>query len=311
MREIKDNAYIVSFAREDVGRIMIDRTDRRCLCGQNAFDVLGISGAELDFLNYELDCKEERCLALVGRTDRDRAVLLFPSMSYSTAICLAVELSMPIDHVAAVLTSGAFESIVVSDGFRKHITGQESVADIDGTYRYMHDVLSFVSDTCFMKNAATAENPYRVIEMARSVAYFVGVDVECDVLPCEISYDYAEVGTVFAGSFLAASLLIVSMMARRYSTRRSFDLLIERRRDNISATFSFESDGVDDAVLAKLLRAAAASNVYMGCDAREGVYSFELFPHYEDVGLIGLKEPLMIFSDESGWVGQYGIKTDK
>ena len=76
MREIKDNAYIVSFAREDVGRIMIDRTDRRCLCGQNAFDVLGISGAELDFLNYELDCKEERCLALVGRTDRDRAVLL-------------------------------------------------------------------------------------------------------------------------------------------------------------------------------------------------------------------------------------------
>ena len=283
-----DNAYLFSLARENFGRIIIDRSSRSCKSGENVFDVLKIDRDELEFLLGAVGRGETSCAALIGRANGEpRAVMFMIGLCRFTSMCLCIELEASASAVASVICDGAVEGISASDGLGRLAASESGLDQLKEAYEYIVRVLDGVSELCMMKTARQSVSVHEIRRIAISASDFIGISP--DVNAYCLGEPSLDTGRVFAGGFCASAIIIMAMMARKYSSGRELALAVCDGGSGVQIDFCFDGDDVPDQMISDILMVAGANNVVMSYRNDEGIHHFGLIPHYEDVGLVGLK----------------------
>jgi hypothetical protein len=138
-----------------------------------------------------------------------------------------------------------------------------------------------------MRTERSSAGVYEIRRLAISAAEFIGISLDVNAF-C-IGEPTANTGKVFAGGFCACSIIMMTMLARKYSSKRELSMVLTENGAGMRLDFSFVGDDVPEQVVCDVLSAASSNNVAMSYQNHEGVCRFELLPHYEDVGLVGLK----------------------
>ncbi len=291
MREIKDNAYMFSLSRENYARIIISRTDRGDICtGDNVFNVLGISQNDEEYFNDMLERLSSAHIALLGkRGGIKRAVLFFRSFSFSSHICLAVELELPVRDASSLLCSGAMGDILVSKSLRKFDDGESLMSlERQSAYLYISKIMGELSIVLGIHLSSNADSPSDICLCAESAADFVGVRLDKDIVydnGAKVDHLY---GNIFSGGFCFAALLVIAMAAREYSKDRRFYLKAVRKFGNTLIYINFSGVEHNDTWAEQLEIHANIFNVsFCRCSDRS---EYELIPYYSDVAVVGVKE---------------------
>jgi hypothetical protein len=288
LQRVQDNAYLFMLSRENLGRVIIDRSSRECRERDNVFDALNIDREELDFLIDKLFRGESSPIAILSRVDGEERVTLFMgALSRFTSICLCIELGTSACAAAKVICQGSVAGVVASDGVYGLAQADCSKEQLEQAYRYIMRVLEGVGELCSLKSTRESVNVHEICRLAYAAADFIGISLDANAF-C-IGEPKIESGTVFAGGFCASMILFCEMLARKYSNKRELFMTVSDDCGGIHIALSFEGDGVPDGVIASTLEKIECHGVAVSCRSHEGVYYFEAVPQYEDVGLVGLK----------------------
>jgi hypothetical protein len=257
--------------------------------GGNVFDVLGIDGEELEFWLDALERGDASPVALIGHTDGESKVVIFMSgLCRFTSMCLCIELDASASAAASVICRGTVEGIVASGGVCDLAQGKCNAEGLREAYGYIVRVLDGVGELCMMKTSRNSVNIHEIRRLATSVADFIGISLDANNAIC-VGEPTIDGGTVFAGGFCACSIIMMTMLARKYSSERELSMVLTEDSAGVRLDFSFVGDDVPEQVICDVLSAARSNNVAMSYQNHDGVCRFELIPHYEDVGLVGLK----------------------
>ncbi len=289
MREIRDNAYIFSAARNGKSAVLISRTDASdSFAGENIFSLLGIQIEDERFFYEILDRGGREHVVLLGkRNGVPRAILFAKDLSYSTALCLALELDVPIQNAVSVLTSAVFGNVILSSSLSKMCECNVSDSELTADYLYISGMLAELSE---MSLLWVSEAPVAICSSAKAAAELVGVKIQYEIVYEDEGACDRESGEVFSVGACMVSFLAFAMAARRYSLDRRLLLRVLRTPYRTHLNFSFSASEADMSFVREM--AMHGDLAYLSlcrCD-NEKMTEYELIPHYSDRALAGVKE---------------------
>ena len=292
--EIKDEFYILSMDGADMGAIVEFRSGNILAHqGANFFDIMEFSNKEMDFLSENLFAFKKNPVLAIDVKKR-RAVLFFRNFVFSSHICFAFAFLLPAADVCIALTNNINEEIIISDTAKSLCSR---------TYKFDENVYSYVSDVIYKYRcmlipeldtyAALIKN---TVTSASEICY---IDVNCIIEAVDLNDKMAQTDIIFSEGFCDAALFISMLFARRYAVRRNVDIFIKPGKDCFYIDFVFElyDDSFVDYGIRFLEELSLKMNVlfYFTADKRQVKISFA--PFYPDIGLTGVKNPLVFKSD--------------
>lgn len=309
MRLIRDDIYLFTVARQQAGEIIACRTRKegRSFAGRNIDEAIVLSANEKKFLKLVSDSRRSTHVALLCKVGgQQRAVILFRFFLDASSFVLAVVLDAPVSSAAKVLASGSFENINASPALLKK-ADLESVASFSDRveYDYILDIMRQISVLEGMKLQYTLENPEIIALAAESAAYLVGVDINCRISRTADDAYSSNEKSVFSGRFCVAVLLVMAMLARRYSRGRSLDVEIAWGYKDMSIGFMIDTDDDDCCqAVGRLSRFAEDYGLSFEFDLCDRTVFAKLRPFYSDVGLAGVKDGEKILN-HADWVEKF------
>ena len=125
----------------------------------------------------------------------------------------------------------------------------------------------------------------------------LGVELESDSVLGSEEDIYRETGEVFDGGFCGACILVFLMVALHHAVDKRLDMMIVRGFGDMSLEFSFiPSDKEWEDTLIYLGRVAGVHGISFSYKHSGKRVETKIFPFYEDVGFLGVKEGNGYFS---------------
>lgn len=301
MREIKDNLYVFSVSPANYGEIIAFRNNGDDACkGIDVFSFMNASTNEKNFFFKSFAERGDRDIAIIGKRDGEkRVVIISRFFAYSTSLCLAVELTLSADDVAATLIRCAFDEILLSDEVK-------ALGEADGgknknvtrVYRYIFEIERILSLLRTVRLNRKLLPPREICVAAMACADLVGVDMEYQIRNTFDDVSCVSVGNIFSGRMLVAVVLSLCIVAREYSVDRVLYFTVENKFNYIllSSAFALNGGTVPDTI-EKLDQYVKSYGSIFGFYEHEGMLVCDLIPQYSDIGMLGLKQGEIFFDD--------------
>ncbi len=279
--------YVFSVARINYGNVLISRVCEGEPDGRDIFKYLRIRSSEIDFLHHMRKKEYNYPVVLLGhRTGVTRAVLLFGLSSHESSVSLAIEfIGRPCDVLRSILRCGD-DTVAISPEARAACEGKihspicESISD----ELSLKDALMFQDVTS--RSVGGAEDFLSVILAATEL---VGVGVELDVL--SLSHLRLTLGYVYACGFFSAAVLLIAMLARRYSKCRLLSAVA--LEDDCLSMLRLSFDLIDvlpSAVEEHLMSVAGHLGLPISVKIDKGRFCCEFAACRPDIAVMGVKE---------------------
>ena len=287
MSELRNNIYAFSQARFNDGEILISRTRHGDAEGENIFKHLQISRDEQEFLRLARQNDLNKPVIVLGhRFGEERAILIFGLSALESSLYLAVEmLSCPKGVLRALLTAKELP-VAISDAVR-HAAQRESENDYTADAQEGLSLAEALNFSRFLADK-TGEGS-ELLEITLAVAEFVRLLVECD----EVGFSNFKppINHVCAYGFFSATMMILSLSARKYSKQRKMTVTVTEHERFGSVNVSFEAFFKPrEAIEKHLCTLATRLGLPMSVSATGNHFCVEITPYIPDSGKNGTKE---------------------
>lgn len=293
MREYRDEAYIFTLAKYSPGRIIACRTpagERHV--GRSIFSCLKMDEGETDFFKEASASFGKTPIAALCRGDKRETVIFFRDLIFGASICLAIVTRIDAETVAAVLGSGTFGEMLISDGIKSARCEEFSYEKHKECYLYLLNVISCAEHIAALKLDYEPAGIDSIIRCAKGAAELAKVDVEVETSGCGENEILDLADEVFDGRICAAVLLTVAMAARYHSKDKKYRLEIASGVRSLSLSLSFRAsdDGWRDAFDYLKHVSEDSYGIPFEYECHRGRVAVTLVPFYADVGFVGVKE---------------------
>ena len=294
MRFFNDDAYVFSILGHDLGTILACRSQNILdQAGKSFFDIMRTDREEIRFFKESLSSFDKVAFAAVCGKKTKRAVLFFRHFIGSAGLCPAVVLHFDAKDVSSVLQRGGFERVALSKAMTELASPDTEISEskYDEIHRYLSQLFTDFKTMSLLKLQYGTENPETVHLCAEAAATFAGTVLECEsYLGDEEEIFYSN--DVFDGRFCAASLLMLSFVARCYGIgcRLRVDIVKGLKSFRIKASFRPQNDLWKKAL--EHMKNVATYNTGISFNYEENADCVEVrfIPFYADIGFVGVKD---------------------
>ncbi|MBE6547864.1 MAG: hypothetical protein E7667_03165 [Ruminococcaceae bacterium] len=307
MKEFHENLYFAAMDAERFGEVLLFRTNAGNPCvGENLFDLIGIDGSERLFVLKNLSSGGEAPLIILSDS---HVVAVYRNMFYSMGICCFAEFDCDREMLCSMLGCGMLGECIMSD---KALAICRDISDFDETARagayfsvmLLNRKLSFFGDML---------EPDRMADVASAICS----DMECETYGDALyaPLDFSQRGMIFSNAVYAVAVLSMCFVSKIISTDRKLKFTLRQGGYFIGISamceaFSAEAQKVIDNLVAFALR----KGVYINISQNGDQICTEISPFYEDIGLRGVKNPLIIdksITNTEHWKGQLCLNTEE
>ena len=260
--------------------------------GKNIFEYLKMDNSEIRFFTSGFDSRMKNVVCAVCGKKEPRVVLFFGFLSRAASICLAVVLDIPYYSVSKAILNSYLDSLLISEGVigaaeRPNVT---ACPDDKEAAMYLSVIFGQIMELSRLKLGYFHEPTESIRSAAIAIADFVGIDIDFYTY-MRADEVYGDCKEVFDGRTCASCLLILSAMARSYSTDRFLRVEVIRGVSGCYIELSFElySDGWQEPVNHLIEVARSTRNIPISLDKNGTCVKMSLVPYYEDVGFVGVK----------------------
>ena len=300
LREIRNNAYLFSDARKNCGEIMVSRAGDGESEGKNIFDYLKLDRGEREFLCLSRRNDPNIPVILLGhRKGEARAVLLLGLSVFESSASVAFEMLGKPEDVLYTLLRFDDDGIAVSPSARS--AGMSGIDRLGSAC--MADELSLNEAIAFSKLVTGCScTAFDFFNITVAAAELVGVGLELDSL--SFSNIRTPLGYVSACGFFSAAVLILAMIARKYSKYRVLNVTVSENAfiGNIKLSFDIY-EMPNESVQFHLASVANSLGIPISVSVENGRFCCEFAPYRPDEGIFGVKDyrPEFIYDDFFNW----------
>ena len=291
MREIRENTYVFSSSSESFGRIIAHRSRN----GDGCDDVIARLGLNKEDarLIADLNGSSVPNVILLGNRDgRESLVVVLRGLAYEASLCIAVEVYDKPYEVLSMLYAPDHDDFICSRAVNELVLkGTACGFDTSAlaTVRYILELIALCG-----VDLGSASNPtLAAIDVLEAVADLVGVRLDVD----RTGYGsrISESGAFF-NKLCISALICFAMDARAGSLDRLLYAKLSSESDRLTISLEYSPFGdtkcLGGEFISSIAEAYGIPSLLL-CDNR--AVRLVLAPQCSDIGLVGVKNPLVGF----------------